>query len=514
MSMGTKYCLLVAICIWALSDSLASTTPSDDDGLVRIALKKRSLDLKSINAARIITNRDASHARGHGATNSNSNVLKTDIIYLKNYYDAQYYGEIGIGTPRQIFTVVFDTGSSNLWVPSSKCFLSIACYIHSKYRARLSRTYTKIGKHCKIPYGSGSVFGFFSQDHVKVGDFLIKDQEFVEVTREGFFPFLTTEYDGVLGLGFQDISVGHVTPVWYDMFLQHHISQQIFSFWLNRDPTSRVGGEIVFGGIDWRHFRGDHTYVPLTHQDYWQIEVGDILIANRPTGLCEFGCAAIVDSGTSLLAGPTTIVAQINHAIGAAGIVSIECKTVMYKYGNMIWEYLIEGVRPETVCVGVGLCNGTHHLSTGIASMVHNETQAGSSVDDHESAFCTFCGMIVYWIQVQLKERRTKEKVFTYVNELCERLPNPIGKSFIDCDNIAGMPYISFTIGNRSFPLSPEQYTLRVEENYGTVCVSGFGALDVPPPQGPLWVLGDLFLGAYHTVFDFGNLRVGFAKAA
>ncbi|KAK7838942.1 aspartic proteinase a1 [Quercus suber] len=221
-----------------------------------------------------------------------------------------------------------------------------------------------------------------------------------------------------------------------------------------------------------------------------------------------------VEANWRVEAATKTIVAQINHAIGAAGIVSIECKTVMYKYGSMIWEYLIEGVRPETVCVGVGLCNGTHHLSTGIASMVYNETQAGSSVDDHESAFCTFCGMIVYWIQVQLKERRTKEKVFTYVNELCERLPNPIGKSFIDCDNIAGMPYISFTIGNKSFPLSPEQYTLRVEENYGTVCVSGFGALDVPPPQGPLWVLGDLFLGAYHTVFDFGNLRVGFAKAA
>ena len=44
-------------------------------------------------------------------------------------------------------------------------------------------------------------------------------QEFVEVTREGFFPFLTTEYDGVLGLGFQDISVGHVTPVWYSFHM-------------------------------------------------------------------------------------------------------------------------------------------------------------------------------------------------------------------------------------------------------------------------------------------------------
>ncbi|GMY28052.1 aspartic proteinase-like [Fagus crenata] len=516
--MGIK-CLLVAICIWALSDpSLATTTSSDsDDGLVRISLKKRSLDLKTINAARITTttSREVSqYPRGLGDTQSNFNDLKTNIVYLKNYLDAQYYGEISIGTPRQIFTVVFDTGSSNLWVPSSKCIFSIACYIHSKYRARLSRTYTKIGIHCKIPYGSGSVSGFFSQDNVKIGDFVTKDQEFVEVTREGFLTFLSTEFDGVLGLGFRDISIGQVTPVWYNMFQQHHVSQEIFSFWLNRDPTSKVGGEIVFGGIDWRRFRGDHTYVPLTNQDYWQIEVGDILIANIPTGLCEYGCAAIVDSGTSLLAGPTTIVAQINHAIGAAGVVSLECKSVISKYGNMIWEYLLEGIRPEIICVDIGLCihKGSRYVSTGIASMVHNETQKGSSVD--ESAFCTFCEMIVYWIQVQIKQQKTREKVFTYVNELCERLPNPIGKSFIDCDSIAAMPYISFRIGNKSFPLSPEQYTLRVEESFSTVCISGFVALDVPPPQGPLWVLGDMFLGAYHTVFDFGNLRVGFAKSA
>ncbi|PWZ22467.1 Aspartic proteinase oryzasin-1 [Zea mays] len=56
-----------------------------------------------------------------------------------------YFGEIGVGSPQQKFTVIFDTGSSNLWVLSSKFYFSIACYFHSCYKSGKSSTYKKNG---------------------------------------------------------------------------------------------------------------------------------------------------------------------------------------------------------------------------------------------------------------------------------------------------------------------------------------------------------------------------------
>ncbi|VFQ88939.1 unnamed protein product [Cuscuta campestris] len=487
-----------------------------DDGFIRIGLKKVKIDRNNRVASGLDTKaRDSVRVSGrkYNLLGRHGDSGDTDTVALKNYMDAQYFGEIGVGTPPQKFTVIFDTGSSNLWVPSSKCYLSVACFFHSKYASSQSSTYKSNGKHAEIHYGTGEIAGFFSQDDVKVGDLVVKNQEFIEATSEPGVTFLVAKFDGILGLGFQEISVGDSVPVWYNMVNQGLVKDPVFSFWLNRKVKEEEGGEIVFGGADPKHYKGEHTYVPVSKKGYWQFEMGDVLIGGKPTGYCGSGCSAIADSGTSLLAGPTSVITMINHAIGADGVVSKECKAVVENYGQRIIDLLVTEARPKKICSQVGLCtfDGNRGVSMGIESVV--DEKDGISVGLHD-AMCSACEMAVVWMQNQLSQNQTQNNILSYASELCERLPSPMGESGVDCGKLSSMPTISFSIGGKVFDLSAEEYILKLGEGSAAQCISGFTALDVPPPRGPLWILGDVFMGRYHTVFDYGKARVGFAEAA
>ncbi|GAB4830832.1 hypothetical protein Ancab_004860 [Ancistrocladus abbreviatus] len=515
--MGVKIKAFV-VPLFLLSLVLPLVFSASNDGLVRIGLKKRKIDQNNRIAAELEAKEGAalrSSLRKYYLHGNLEGAEETDIVALKNYMDAQYFGEIGVGTPPQKFTVIFDTGSSNLWVPSSKCYFSVSCFFHAKYKSSQSSTYKKNGKSADIHYGTGAISGFFSEDTVQVGDLVVKDQEFIEATKEPGITFLVAKFDGILGLGFQEISVGNAVPVWYNMVKQGLVKEPVFSFWLNRKVGEEEGGEIIFGGVDPDHFKGKHIYVPITQKGYWQFHMGDVLIDGKATGYCAGGCSAIADSGTSLLAGPTTVITMINNAIGATGVVSQECKAVVAQYGQTIINLLLAEASPNKVCSQIGLCtfDGSRGVSMGIKSVVEKENDGKSSSALHDG-MCSACEMAVVWMQNQLLQNQTQEHILTYVNELCDRLPSPMGQSAVDCASISSMPSVSLTIGGKVFDLRPEEYILQVGEGPQAQCISGFTALDVPPPHGPLWILGDIFMGKYHTVFDYGNLRVGFAEAA
>ena len=214
------------------------------------------------------------------------------------------FSEIEIGTPPQKFKVVLDTGSSNLWVPSSECG-SIACYLHSKYDSSSSSTFQKNGSEFEIRYGSGSLSCFVSEDTVKIGDLKLEHQQFAEATSEPGLAFAFGRFDGILGLGFDAISVNKIVPPFYNMLNQKKIDEPVFAFYLGDANKEGQNSVATFGGVDKDHFTGELVNLPLRRKAYWEVDFDSIALGDNVAELDNTG--VILDTGTSLIALPSTL---------------------------------------------------------------------------------------------------------------------------------------------------------------------------------------------------------------
>jgi len=215
------------------------------------------------------------------------------------------FSEIAIGTPPQEFKVILDTGSSNLWVPSSECG-SIACYLHTKYDHASSSTYKKNGTNFEIRYGSGELAGYVSEDVMQIGDLKVKNQLFAEATSEPGLAFAFGRFDGILGLGYDTISVNKMPPPFYNMINQGLLDDPVFAFYLG-DTANGDGdeSEVTFGGINKDHYTGKLTKIPLRRKAYWEVELDAITFGDSTAELENTG--VILDTGTSLIALPSTL---------------------------------------------------------------------------------------------------------------------------------------------------------------------------------------------------------------
>uniref|UniRef100_A0A8C4W6C4 pepsin A n=1 Tax=Gopherus evgoodei TaxID=1825980 RepID=A0A8C4W6C4_9SAUR len=248
---------------------------------------------------------------------------------LTNYMDIEYYRTISISTPAQDFSVLFNTGSSNLWVPSMYCS-SPACTNHNRFNPSDSSTYEATSENVSIQYGTGSMTGILSYNTVQVGGIVDTIQIFgLSETEPGSFLYYSP-FDGILGLAFPSISSSGATPVFDNMMNEGLVSQDLFS----------SGSFVMFGGIDSSYYSGSLNLIPLSAETYWEITM-DSVTMNGETIACSGGCQAIIDTGTSLLAGPSTGISNIEFYIGASDG-TISC-SAMSSLPNIV--FTINGIK-------------------------------------------------------------------------------------------------------------------------------------------------------------------------
>ncbi|XP_059687192.1 pepsin B-like [Gavia stellata] len=328
--------------------------------------------------------------------------LSNTVAYepLTNYLDSFYFGEISIGNPPQNFLVLFDTGSANLWVPSTYC-QTPACVNHARFNPSLSSTFSGIDVTYTLSYGFGDLSVALGYDTVTIQNIIIRNQEFGLSLDEPSSPFYYLDFDGILGMSYPGVGIGGYNTLMQNVLQQSQLAEPIFSFYY-----SRYGGEVILGGVDPQLYSGEILWAPVVQELYWKIGIEEFSIGLSATGWCSQGCHGIVDTGTFLL----TIPGQFMSAF--------------------------------------------------------------------------------------LQELGVEESDYGFV---------------VNCSNVPSMPTLYFAISGAQLPLPPSVYVL----NNDGICTVGVESTYVPSASGqPLWILGNLFLRQYYSIFDIANNRVGFALSA
>lgn len=141
-----------------------------------------------------------------------------------------------------------------------------------------------------------------------LGGIILEAQDFFVGSKPDHH-FTMVKFDGILGLGLPSLKIAGTNTVLENLEKKNLISQRIFSIWL----TSRKGagnevqnaGQIIFGGLDKRHFRDEHVYVPvLSRKGFWNISMSQISVNGKDMKVCVPQCFAFVDAGNTDIYGP------------------------------------------------------------------------------------------------------------------------------------------------------------------------------------------------------------------
>ncbi|KAJ7023469.1 acid protease [Mycena alexandri] len=260
--------------------------------------------------------------------------------------DEEWAGTISVGTPAQKFLIDFDTGSSDLWIPSSSC-TSSTCSSKSKYKATSSSTGVKKTGTFSIEYGDGStVSGPVYTETVTVAKIVAKKQYFSPVTTLSS-SFSGDPIDGILGLAFPALSNLNENPFFNTADAAGTTDANQFGFYL-----ASSGSELYLGGTNSDLYTGDIEFNSVdSSSGFWQATGAKAKVGTKSV---VTGFSTIIDSGTTLAYGPPASVKKIFAAVSGSklfdstnGYYSFPCATppvISFNWGGQDWTISAENI--------------------------------------------------------------------------------------------------------------------------------------------------------------------------
>merc|ERR1719446_1350751 len=178
--------------------------------------------------------------------------------------------------------VVFDTGSTNIWVASDLCEYGPCSkpgrkrYNHTR---SLSFTYPKKPTQLTVEFGTGKLVGPTGVDDFHIGPFSVFQQTFGMIQSQNGSVFEDVPFEGILGLAFPSMSANRVKPFFDTVIDAKSLQHNEFAFYFSKDI--RAGNALFWGGVDPAFYEGKIEYFPVTDPYYWALDLHSFKIGDE-----------------------------------------------------------------------------------------------------------------------------------------------------------------------------------------------------------------------------------------
>jgi len=248
-------------------------------------------------------------------------------IHLVDYLNNQYFGEISVGTPPQTLRVIFDTGSSDLWIPGDGCS---GCGEHLLFNQANSSTWELVDDSFQVGYGSGRVLGVEAVDDARIGGLECRGVHFGEALYEDDV-ISNFKMDGIAGVGFAGLATVTKPTILELLFAQNPQVEKVFSVFFSNDPIDyEKPSHVWFGGYDLSLVGPNAAwyFTPVIRRafgdfKYWAVKMPGFQLHHGFKGdvffeTCSFiSCFAIIDTGTSVIGIPEPFYSEVVQRITA-----------------------------------------------------------------------------------------------------------------------------------------------------------------------------------------------------